>query len=40
MRKKKPKNMRIIAEIMNFGEKMPLFEVFFVPLHVIRKNKI
>lgn len=31
--------MRIIAEIMNFGEKCPYLK-FFVPLHVIRKNKI
>lgn len=29
-----------MPKIMNFGEKMPLFEFFFVPLHVIRKNKI
>lgn len=29
-----------MPKIMNFGEKMPLIEVFFVPLHVIRKNKI
>lgn len=41
MRKKKPKNMRINAENNEFRrKKMPLFEVFFVPLHVIRKNKI
>ena len=40
MRKKKPKNMRIIAENNEFRRKNALFEVFFVPLHVIRKNKI
>lgn len=39
MRKKNLKICELLPKIMNFGEKMPLFEVF-VPLHVIRKNKI
>ena len=40
MRRKNLKICELLPKIMNFGEKMPLFEVFFVPLHVIRKNKI
>ena len=31
--------MQLLPKIMNFGEKMPYLK-FFVPLHVIRKNKI
>lgn len=30
--------MRIIAEIIEFQKKNTLFGVFFVPLHLIRKN--
>ena len=29
-----------MPKLMNFGEKTSKFELFFVPLHVIRKNKI
>ena len=29
-----------MRKLLNFAVKMPLFEDFFVPLHVIRKNKI
>lgn len=32
--------MRIIAEIIEFQSKNATFRIFFVPLHLIRKNKI